>query len=77
MSKGSSSSQSVQRTWLRAEQLFSSTEEDVVQGLTFVQVGTPLMSFSMGDVSARGPFFTCSACPSNLAHSSLLPCLML
>jgi hypothetical protein len=28
---------------------------------TFVQVGTPLMSFSMGEVSASGPFFTCGA----------------
>ena len=28
---------------------------------TFVHVGTPLMSFSMGEVSASGPFFTCRA----------------
>lgn len=28
-------------------------------GGTFAQPGTPLMSFSMGDVSPRGPFFTC------------------
>ena len=26
---------------------------------TFAQLGTALMSFSMGDVSAKGPFFTC------------------
>ena len=32
-----------------------------LQELTFVQVGTPLMSFSMGEVSASGPFFTCSS----------------
>ena len=31
------------------------------QQRTFVHVGTPLMSFSMGEVSASGPFFTCSA----------------
>lgn len=31
-------------------------------GLALSQVGTPLMSLSMGDVSASGPFFTCHAC---------------
>ena len=39
------------------------------QELTFVQVGTPLMSFSMGEVSASGPFFTCSIFLSGLRCS--------
>ena len=38
-------------------------------GLAFSQVGTPLMSLSIGDVSASGPFFTCHAC-AQLCRSS-------
>ena len=29
-------------------------------GPTLAQEGTALMSLSMGEVSARGPFFTCA-----------------
>ena len=31
-----------------------------MQQHTLLHVGTPLMSFSMGEVSERGPFFTYS-----------------
>ena len=34
---------------------------------TLLHVGTPLMSFSMGEVSARGPFFTCSPSAASVA----------
>ena len=43
------------------------------QELTFVQVGTPLMSFSMGEVSASGPFFTCSI-PFSCLRCSRVQC---
>ena len=35
------------------------TRETAWRPHTFSQEGTPLMSLSMGDVSASGPFFTC------------------
>lgn len=41
--------------------LISAGRAGHMQQHTLLHVGTPLMSFSMGEVSARGPFFTCSA----------------
>ena len=37
---------------------------------TLDQPGTPLMSFSMGDVSANGPFFTCRHTMYSVSHQS-------
>ena len=42
-----------------------------VQQHTLLHVGTPLMSFSMGEVSARGPFFTCSTSAASLSFQLL------
>ena len=41
-----------------------------VQQHTLLHVGTPLMSFSIGEVSARGPFFTCNILAASLNSQS-------
>jgi len=44
----------------RCQQQHIQQNEDLQHERTLDQVGTALMSFSIGEVSARGPFFTCT-----------------